>query len=828
MRHERTALRITAGRRSWENFWARATGAIFAVGIFASVYSDRAAAFADDHYVLTYYLALEVGFTPRQAYQIASATYAVDFDPHTDPMIGWTWGDVLFSSDVGLAQRSKRHWWEWSTINDAALNKWQNFHAFANSLWVRRCFLGTREEAEEDLAAAVFAVSPSNADGLIDAWGRVASLGLHNMRDIRGLPPEQATSLMQKFRITFCSGDDIQNVKNDRSKRSDDLRKLGMEQRNPGVLMHFTQDVFAHYLFSTEFGHAVAGHEPDFLSFNPARAHKAADATIKELTKFRDAMGTFLPEGPSNTASASDYLQQIVHDPDSDRVTRIVDALIKANPQPASFNLLAEPDLGAAIAVVNKAFGSWPGWSDWNASWGPFGRLTVTVPSHWMNYTYTQDGRIVNSEAAVEKVTLKFGKPVIETADGPDKDLIKIIVHESYTISNLADISVPGGNAGFEFAPAIPVIETSTFRDRIDSVVYLPGTEITETTALKDLKAARSGMSNGYGEAEGAAAEGEHEAVVDGGVEVNGLDAELRISVNRRNGTYVTGAEIVTSRDELATGKITWQLSVQLYGYQPKLGPIVPLKGDTKPAQPDEIATQVWYLNCRNQGTEPWTKAYGGNIQLAFDKTTLRTQMALVDAYNIQEQDLENGTPASASCPGLFAFAKGQSCPLGIKRKLLDKPANDVPFIKALQTNGPLLACNAARGTDVKFRADIRKFCYTGNGQEKCDDTASVGSAYCPQNPMSPAALASLCARLGSNACFNNAVNNASNDVIVDYGEGIIFYSYTGDIKVDKATAGGDTIRGRGPLSAGITGDRSITGLDKVDCQGEWLYNMLQ
>ncbi len=51
------------------------------------------------HYVWTYYLALQVGFNERQAYQIASGTYSFDWDPQTDPLSAAGPMDVLDGTD---------------------------------------------------------------------------------------------------------------------------------------------------------------------------------------------------------------------------------------------------------------------------------------------------------------------------------------------------------------------------------------------------------------------------------------------------------------------------------------------------------------------------------------------------------------------------------------------------------------------------------------------------------------------------------------------------------------------------------------------------------
>lgn len=53
----------------------------------------------DFHYAWTYYLALHVGYTRRQAFQIASAAFSVDMDKDTGPMEA-TPGDVLFGANI--------------------------------------------------------------------------------------------------------------------------------------------------------------------------------------------------------------------------------------------------------------------------------------------------------------------------------------------------------------------------------------------------------------------------------------------------------------------------------------------------------------------------------------------------------------------------------------------------------------------------------------------------------------------------------------------------------------------------------------------------------
>ena len=62
------------------------------------------------HFAWTYYLALQVGFTERQAFQIASAAVAIDWDEDTGPMAAVAL-DVVFGSDRALYLDSDKAEW---------------------------------------------------------------------------------------------------------------------------------------------------------------------------------------------------------------------------------------------------------------------------------------------------------------------------------------------------------------------------------------------------------------------------------------------------------------------------------------------------------------------------------------------------------------------------------------------------------------------------------------------------------------------------------------------------------------------------------------------
>jgi len=70
------------------------------------------------HYAWTYYLALHVGFTERQAFQIASANYSIDWAPLTSPM-PFGMADNVIALGAGSDEERFRQ-------------KWRRFHAFSS------------------------------------------------------------------------------------------------------------------------------------------------------------------------------------------------------------------------------------------------------------------------------------------------------------------------------------------------------------------------------------------------------------------------------------------------------------------------------------------------------------------------------------------------------------------------------------------------------------------------------------------------------------------------------------------------------------------------
>ena len=103
---------------------------VFAAVLGLSLLAPRpAAAYYDDvHYVLTYYIARQSGYTPLQAHRVASACSMVDWDPDTEPVQPLGQGLLVFTPLDGKAQnpRAKFHAMRDDRVWDQALGTSKN------------------------------------------------------------------------------------------------------------------------------------------------------------------------------------------------------------------------------------------------------------------------------------------------------------------------------------------------------------------------------------------------------------------------------------------------------------------------------------------------------------------------------------------------------------------------------------------------------------------------------------------------------------------------------------------------------------------------------
>ncbi|MCP5373486.1 MAG: hypothetical protein H6907_17290 [Hyphomicrobiales bacterium] len=194
-----------------------------------------ARAYEGEHYAWTYYLALHVGFTERQAFQIASGAYAIDWHPNTGPMPDGHWGNV-----EGAA----------ASTQPRLRAMWSKFHAF----------------------------------GVHEVLRRIHDrLGVMQRFEVYG-------GLDDKFRPEIVAAKEAQERR---------LWEDGLKAGNPGPFIHFRQDRWSHNGWYDLFGHGAASHFPDYLSNDPNAAWQMTQTTVDELTRFRAAWCAATPRPKS-------------------------------------------------------------------------------------------------------------------------------------------------------------------------------------------------------------------------------------------------------------------------------------------------------------------------------------------------------------------------------------------------------------------------------------------------------------------------------------------------------------------------------------------------
>lgn len=435
-------------------------------------------AYEGDHYAWTYYLALHVGFTKRQAFQIASAAYAIDWDPDTGPMEATPGDAIIGANHPGL----------FGTKHPQIAAIWADFHAFSNEALASGCSLTTVEEAlEGNLTGDFSTFDPTN-------------------------PKRPAIRVV-------CPDEVKAKVEAERNGRKEALRGLALAERNPGPLLHYVQDYYPHFLYNNFRGHALAGHAPDFLSFNHSKAIRMTHDTVLELQKFRSSLGTFSSEPQSGSEP---FLRQKPRTPDRNRISTVLARLIKINPKPfkwdtQNFNVegpdRAAPSLGHSVVVIDEAILE-DEREDRLQHWPEKIESFPLLPPKWYQYGYSPEGRIEQTDTGpVEKVKLEFLKEKFEMESNKQHpDYFKLRLNLRYKISGLANIIDGSGDA---YLTPLPVIEKDEFSDQ-------------QTPLIR-----HTPRWNGE----------DHETVV---------------------------REIERSRKDLESGNLVWKVSVQLYGYEPK------------------------------------------------------------------------------------------------------------------------------------------------------------------------------------------------------------------------------------------------------------------
>lgn len=372
-----------------------------------------ALAYEGDHYAWTYYLALQVGFTKRQAFQIASGAYAIDWDPDTGPMEA-TPGDVIYGArhPGPYCVPGQLTCWTGKPHPQIAII-WSNFHAFAETNYV-----GVGDEVEKA-----------------------------------------------------------------RQRQKAVLWALAKAQRNPGPLLHFTQDYYSHFEFDNVRGHAVLGHKPDFISNDPNyKARSMTKDTVAVLQRFRREVLGGSPK-----------------EPDWDRVWEVLNRIAAADPvpnllYPGNFNPNGgpgSPSLSKSLSVINRAV------EEDEAS----GRLprfpepayNPALPSKWYQVDFDKSGHTSDSLYPVEKPKFEAGKEQVEVTQIDDNNF-KIKLRLTYKLSGL--LSLKDGN-GQPFLSPLPVYERHDVSDNPQEKAATIERGNGEYTAEMELQRGRSELEKG-------------------------------------------------------------------------------------------------------------------------------------------------------------------------------------------------------------------------------------------------------------------------------------------------------------------------------------------
>jgi hypothetical protein len=468
----------------------------------------------DTHYVWTYYLALHVGYTPRQAFQIASAAFAIDHDPNTSPMKAGPGDAILGAENIG---------------NLRLLDIWRRFHCFGERRLTRENSSPTPDEiAYMGLQAAVLVTRLSQGDvsALLEPFRN------DDLREARGW-------------LTNPGGD----VDAARTANAAALFRLAMREHNPGPYVHFMQDFTSHFEFSDLRGHALAGHAPDFLSFDRFRSWGMTLATIQALRRFMSEDATFgsVPGRPRPTPRRPDYK----------RLGDVLNQLVKVSPVPP-VNLSGTQDPGpqgnllAAILNFHPSAEGPPGNVDRREAWRAvnraidedrasgliyafpdrfFDNAEQELPYDWHQYGYNSDGNVTSAPGrfAVEQPAVSIGAftPAFARVPGSPNNAYVVTLRAAYTIQGLADIPL--------LSP-LPVLEDASVSD---------------------------------------------------------FGASARGRQRRTNGTYTIERTVQRSLADLRSGTLSWTVTVTAYGLEPVSQTfVVPAPSDAGRAdQPPAVPT---------------------------------------------------------------------------------------------------------------------------------------------------------------------------------------------------------------------------------------------
>lgn len=459
------------------------------------------------HYAWTYYLALQVGYTPRQAFQIASATVGVDGDVDTNPVDNGKLTDPIYGAtttvrcppDVCDKERlvqvvpSPRSWHDWLAIGTGTAVP-PSLMAQMAAAFARMFILWA---VHPDSVEITTGNHVTNLWSRIHAFAETLYVGSGRPMLSRLAPSPDEVALVP----------DVQATREAHQLR---LWQIGLEQGNPGAFFHFLQDSFAHGPYDNLRGHAFHGHLPDFLSWRPSLSLTMTRRTIAALQDFLPRVG--------GTARPIDEA----------KIRRVLERMIEANPRPSVADpRLYDPGLAPMLPfpfsdlqhigspvperswdVVRRALeadreaGRLPRFPD---VW-----FDETPPAEqWLQYDFDATGRaraggINDNRFPVEQARITFREPEATVRPAPDSPNGAQIVtlKQAYAIEGLSPLP---------FMSELPVIEDGELSD---------------------------------------------------------FGAQQRRRRDRGNGTFTIEHEIRRSPEALAAG-ITWRSTVYVYGFEP-------------------------------------------------------------------------------------------------------------------------------------------------------------------------------------------------------------------------------------------------------------------
>jgi hypothetical protein len=454
---------------------------VVAASVLATFGARPAPAYEYEHYAWTYFIAVHMGFTERQAFQIASATYAVDWDDHTGPMTAG------MSENLTVLAAGA-----WTSLRE----KWTKFHAFTSHETVYDGRRAGKTEAEIEVEAAAFKAKAQEVLWLHALRQRNPGPYLHYVQDLA--PHHGWTDLYGHGSAAhfpdFASWDEAAF----RKMTADTVRELRAfrDHACAGTTFHFCtrplrdpdpaalERAFQRLLVANPI---VANVDDRAALFRDLMALSTRFEPMSRTAEWlRDPGALFPDDDPTarivgtmaaNLGLAVNGISGILETRQATfRGTRpSVAAWLTETPAPAEdptrkviVEELAAAKTGTAPLIAPLEASADP---------GAFGEIGADMPRAWLPYTFDSVGAITGPGAAIGLEDVRAKLPadgeITVTAEGPYKD-----GNDTVYIATLRFTVALEGMADLPFLPQLPVAVVSTpdpkkapevFRKRLDT-----------------------------------------------------------------------------------------------------------------------------------------------------------------------------------------------------------------------------------------------------------------------------------------------------------------------------------------------------------------------